>query len=249
MNKKLVSIITPMYNSEKYIRQTIESVLNQTYKEWEMLIIDDCSSDNSANIVNEYVQIDNRIKYIRVKENKGVSNARNVGLQQARGRFIAFLDSDDIWDYSKLENQIQFMIEKDCTITFTSYELIDEDSNKLGKVIKVPNEVRYNDLLKGNIIGCLTVMIDKSKIDFDIRMSDDRHEDYILWLSILKKSHIAYGIDKILAQYRKSYTSLSGNKIKSAIWTWNIYRNIEKISLYKSIYYFINYIINGIKKS
>ncbi|MBQ9012691.1 MAG: glycosyltransferase family 2 protein [Bacilli bacterium] len=249
MNKELVSIITPMYNSEKYIGQTIESVLNQTYQEWEMLIIDDCSNDNSPNIVKEYVQIDKRIRYIRVKENKGVSNARNIGLQQARGRFIAFLDSDDIWSYSKLENQIDFMIEKNCTITFTSYELIDEDSNKLGKEIKVPSEVRYNDLLKGNILGCLTVIIDKSKIDFDIEMSSARHEDYILWLSILKKGHIAYGIDKILAKYRKSSTSLSGNKVKSAIWTWNVYRNIENLSLYKSIYYFINYIINGIKKS
>ena len=249
MNKELVSIITPMYNSEKYIGQTIESVLNQTYQEWEMLIIDDCSNDNSPNIVKEYVQIDNRIRYIRVKENKGVSNARNIGLQQAKGRFIAFLDSDDIWNYSKLENQIDFMIEKNCTITFTSYELIDEDSNKLGKEIKVPSEVRYNDLLKGNILGCLTVIIDKSKIDFDIEMSGARHEDYILWLSILKKGHIAYGIDKILAKYRKSSTSLSGNKVKSAIWTWNVYRNVENLSLYKSMYYFINYIINGIKKS
>ena len=249
MNKKLVSIITPMYNSEKYIGQTIESVLNQTYKEWEMLIVDDCSNDNSPNIVKEYVQRDNRIRYIKIKENKGVSNARNIGLQQARGRFIAFLDSDDKWNYSKLENQVQFMIEKECTITFTSYELIDEDSNTIGKEIKVPREVRYNDLLKGNTLGCLTVMIDKSKIEFDIEMSDARHEDYILWLSILKKGHIAYGIDKVLAQYRKSSTSLSGNKVKSAIWTWNVYRNIEKISLYKSMYYFINYIINGIKKS
>ena len=104
MNKELVSIITPMYNSEKYIGQTIESVLNQTYKNWEMLIVDDCSNDNSPNIVKEYVQIDNRIKYIRVNKNKGVSNARNTGLQQARGRFIAFLDSDDIWNNSKLED-------------------------------------------------------------------------------------------------------------------------------------------------
>ena len=152
MNKELLSIITPMYNYEKYIGQTIESVLNQTYKNWEMLIVDDCSNDNSPNIVKEYVQIDNRIKYIRVNKNKGVSNARNTGLQQARGRFIAFLDSDDIWNNSKLEDQVQFMIKNDCTITFTSYELIDEDSNKLGKEVTVTSEVRYNDLLKGNIL-------------------------------------------------------------------------------------------------
>ena len=204
MKKNLVSIITPMYNSEKFIEATIKSVLNQTYQEWEMLIIDDCSTDNSPNIVKSYMQQDSRIKCIKTETNKGVSNARNLALSKATGQFIAFLDSDDQWN---------------------------------------------SRLLKGNILGCLTVVIDKSKLDFEIRMSGVRHEDYVLWLSILKKGHIAHGINEVLALYRKSSNSLSGNKIKAAMWTWNIYRNIEKIPLYKAIYYFINYGINGIKKS
>lgn len=249
MKKNLVSIITPMYNSEKYIGITIESALNQTYKDWEMIIVDDCSSDNSPKIVKEYAKNDERIKYIKTDSNKGVSNARNIALKMANGQFISFLDSDDIWDEDKLKKQVDFMKKNNCTISFTAYELIDENNEKLNKIINVPKTVDYNTLLKGNILGCLTVMIDKSKLDFEIKMSGVRHEDYVLWLSILKKGHIAYGINEVLAEYRKSITSLSGNKIKSAIWTWKIYRNIEQIPLYKCIYYFIHYGINGIKKS
>lgn len=249
MKKKLVSIITPMYNSEKFIEATIKSVINQTYKDWEMIIVDDCSTDNSPNIVKPYVENDPRIKYIRAKSNKGVSCARNIALDQAKGQFIAFLDSDDIWNENKLEKQIGFMIENNCAITFTSYELMDENNERLGKIIQVPRKVDYTTLLKGNILGCLTVVVDKSRLDFDIRMSGVRHEDYVLWLSILKQGNIAYGINEVLALYRKSSTSLSGNKIKAAMWTWNIYRNIEKMPLHKSVYYFVNYSINGIKKS
>jgi len=249
MRKKLVSIITPMYNSEKFIEATIKSVINQTYKDWEMIIVDDCSTDNSPNIVKPYAENDSRIKYIRAESNKGVSHARNIAIKESQGQFIAFLDSDDIWDEHKLEKQIDFMIKKDCVISFTSYELMDENNERLDKIINVPSEVDYNTLLKGNILGCLTVVVDKSKLDFEIKMSGVRHEDYVLWLSILKKGYIAYGINENLAMYRKSNNSLSGNKLKSAIWTWNIYKNIEKMPLYKALYYFINYSINGIKKS
>jgi len=238
-----------MYNSEKFIESTIKSVLNQTYKEWEMLIVDDCSTDNSANIVKSYAEKDNRIKYMRVEVNQGVSHARNTALSHANGQFISFLDSDDIWSEEKIEKQVKFMKDNDYVITFTSYELMDEESNILNKVIKVPTNVDYNTLLKGNILGCLTVVIDRSKLDFDIRMSGARHEDYIMWLSILRKGYVAHGINEVLALYRKSSGSLSGNKVKSAMWTWNIYRNIEKIPIYKAVYYFINYSINGIKKS
>lgn len=187
MKKNLVSIITPMYNSEKFIEATIKSVLNQTYQEWEMLIIDDCSTDNSPNIVKSYMQQDSRIRCIKTETNKGVSNARNLALSKATGQFIAFLDSDDQWNSSKLEKQVNFMLENDYVISFTSYELMDENDKKLNKVIKVPPNVDYKRLLKGNILGCLTVVIDKSKLDFEIKMSGVRHEDYVLWLSILKK--------------------------------------------------------------
>jgi glycosyltransferase involved in cell wall biosynthesis len=238
-----------MYNAQKYVSYTMDSVLNQTYSNWEMLIVDDCSTDESLDIVKSYAKKDSRIKYLKAKTNSGVSNARNIALENANGQFIAFLDSDDIWHPKKLEKQISFMKKNDSTITFTSYELIDEDGKKLNKIIKAPKIVKYEDLLKSNSLGCLTVVIDRTKLKDDIKMSKMRHEDYILWLSILKKGHIAQGINEVLALYRKSNVSLSGNKIKSAMWTWNIYRNVENLPIYKSIYYFINYGISGIKKS
>lgn len=249
MNNNLVSIITPMYNSEKFIETTIRSVISQTYKEWELLIVDDCSTDNSAKIVEKYTDKDTRIRYIKAETNQGVSHARNIAINNAKGQYIAFLDSDDAWCEKKLETQVKFMKENNSIITFTSYELMDEDGNKLDKRVTVPSSVDYHTLLKGNVLGCLTVVIDRSKLDFDIRMSGERHEDYILWLSILKKGYVAQGIDEVLAIYRKSGNSLSGNKLKSAIWTWNIYRDIEKIPLHKAIYYFISYGMQGIKKS
>ncbi|MDR1773789.1 MAG: glycosyltransferase [Clostridioides sp.] len=245
----LVSIITPMYNAERYVEDTIKSVLNQTYKNWEMIIVDDCSNDNSPEIVKKYADIDERIVYIKVDSNKGVSHARNIALKTAKGRYIAFLDSDDIWKEEKLNEQINFMNETGAVICFTSYELIDENSNALNKIIKAPQMTQYKKLLKGNVIGSLTVLIDKEKLDFEIKLEGVPHEDYVLWLAILKRGYNAYGIDKSLAYYRKSSKSLSGNKIKAAKWTWNIYRNIEKIPLHKAIYYFVNYAINGIKKS
>ncbi|WP_300278913.1 glycosyltransferase family 2 protein [Peptacetobacter sp.] len=249
MKENLVSIITPMYNSERYIVSTIESVLNQTYKDWEMIIVDDCSTDSSSEIAKSYSEKDERIKYIRTEKNAGVSNARNVALKMATGSFLAFLDSDDTWEKEKLEKQIDFMKKNEYVITFTAYELMDENSNKIHKEIMVPESVDYKTLLKGNVLGCLTVIIDRKKLGFEIKMSGERHEDYVLWLSILKKGIKAYGLNEILAAYRKSSNSLSGNKFKAAKWTWNIYRNIEKIPLPKAIYYFINYAINGIKKS
>lgn len=249
MENNLVSIITPMYNAEKFVENTIKSVLNQTYSQWEMLIVDDCSTDSSAEIVKSYATKDSRIKYLKSDSNKGVSNARNMALASAKGQFIAFLDSDDMWYESKLEKQINFMKKNNYTITFTAYELIDEDNNKLNKIINIPEKVDYKNLLKSNSLGCLTVVIDRSKVDFDIRMSGVRHEDYALWLSILKSGHVAHGINEVLALYRKSNNSLSGNKLKSALWTWNIYKNVEKLPIHKSIYYFINYGISGIKKS
>lgn len=249
MNKNLVSIITPVFNAEKYIEGTIKSVLNQTYNDWEMLIIDDCSTDSSPEIVKSFMEIDSRIKYFKTESNQGVSYARNLAITNSSGQFIAFLDSDDQWESKKLEKQIGYMKDNDFAITFTSYELMDENSNSLHKTIKVPCSVDYNGLLRGNIMGCLTVVIDKTKMDFDIKLSGIPHEDYVLWLSILKKGYIAYGVDEVLARYRKSSTSLSGNKLKAAKWTWNIYRNVEKISLPRAIFYFINYSINGIRKS
>ena len=244
---ELVSIITPSYNSEKYIFQTIESVLNQTYENWEMIIVDDASIDNSINIIESYTKKDNRIKLIKLKKNNGPAIARNVGIKNAKGRYIAFLDSDDLWLPTKLEKQINFMKKNDVGLCYSSYYLIDEKSNNIGK-FNIPKEkVTYFELLKTCIIGNLTAIYDIEKVG-KVFMENVGHEDYTLWLKILKKIHCAYGIKEPLAQYRIYYNSISSNKFRAAKWQWNIYRNIEKLNLFESLYYFMHYIWNGIKK-
>lgn len=243
-----VSIITPVYNSEKFIRETIVSVLNQTYNNWEMIFIDDCSNDSSESIIKEYLNKDNRFKYIKLKKNSGVANARNIGIREAKGRFIAFLDSDDIWHKNKLETQVNYMINNNVSFCFSAYEVIDENSKIINqKIIPSKQIISYKDILKQNVIGCLTVVIDRNSIT-DLEMPKIRHEDFATWIKILKSGQKAYCIDEVLASYRKTQKSLSGNKIKSALWTWYIYRKYEKISVPKSLFYFSNYAIKSLLK-
>lgn len=247
MKDNLVSIITPMYNAEKVIEENINSVLKQTYNKWEQIIIDDCSTDNSSLIAREYSKKNSNIKYIHLDVNKGVSNARNVGIKAAKGRYIAFLDSDDFWDIKKLEKQIRFMEENNSEFTFTSYKIIDSHYNIINDKINVPQKIDYHNLLKGNVIACSTVIIDRNKIS-NLKMPDEKHEDFITWLSILKKNNNALGINEVLTTYRKMEDSISSNKFNSARWTWNIYRNFENLGFLKSVYYFLNYMIHGIRK-
>lgn len=249
MQNKLVSIITPVYNGEKYIEECIKSVLNQSYKNIEMIIIDDGSTDNSENIIKKYTQSFPFIKYIKCNENSGIWVARNIGIEKAKGRFISFLDADDIYKKNKIKNQINFMLKNNYSFTYTAYDLINENSTSLNKVIKAKEYEDYDRLLKGNDIGCLTVMIDRLKINTPIRFENYHHEDFVLWLKILKNNVVAYGMDEILSSYRKSNSSVSHNKIKAALWTWNIYINVEKLPLNKAIYYFLKYTMNGFRKN
>lgn len=243
----LVSIITPAYNCEEYLKETIESVLQQTYPHWEMIIINDCSEDSTNEIAGAYARQDDRIKLINFPKNSGVAKARNIGVQSASGRYIAFLDSDDLWLPMKLETQVQFMQTKGAAFSYAQYRQFIGDVHNTGKLIDVHNEIKYKDLLKGNIIGCLTVIIDRNYIE-EIIMPKERHEDYITWLKILKHGVTAHGLKEDVARYRKLRASLSGNKAKSALWTWRVYRDIEKLSLVRSFYYFSCYMIRGIKK-
>lgn len=249
MEDNLVSVITPIYNGEKYIEQCIKSVINQSYKNIEMIIIDDGSTDNSENIINKYTDNFSFIKYIKCEKNNGVWAARNIGIDNAKGRFISFLDADDLYKKNKIKNQINFMLENEYSFTYTAYDLIDENNKCLNKIIEAKEYEDYQRLLKGNDIGCLTVMIDRFKINTSIKFENYHHEDFILWLKILKNNVTAYGLNEVLSSYRKSNSSISHNKIKAAMWTWNIYTNIEKLPLKKSIYYFYKYMINGLTKN
>lgn len=245
---ELVSIITPAYNAEMYIKFTIESVLHQDYENWEMVIVDDSSKDNTKLIVDEFMRLDSRIKLISLSENKGVAYARNIGLKEAKGKYVAFLDSDDLWYPYKLSTQIDFMKKNGYVFTFSSYEIIDSDGKKKLGVVNAPQKVDYNRLLKGNPIGCLTVVLDREKIG-NIAMPNIKHEDYATWLEITKRGFVAYGISEPLALYRKSKTSVSSNKLKSALWTWNVYRHHQKFSFMKSSKCLFWYICLNLTKS
>ncbi|WP_404347853.1 glycosyltransferase [Sutcliffiella horikoshii] len=248
MSSSLVSVITPSYNAEKFISATIESVRTQTYTNWEMIIVDDCSKDETREILKEYAELDPRIKPIFLEENSGAAVARNTALKAAQGDYVAFLDSDDLWVPDKLEKQLAFMQKNDYAFSFTAYNLMDESGKPLDKVISVPKQIDYKGLLKNTIIGCLTVMIDTRKVE-PLQMPLIRtRQDYALWLKVLRQGHVAYGMQEPLANYRIVEGSISSNKLKTAKRNWYVYREIEKLSLPYASWCFVNYAFYAIKK-
>jgi teichuronic acid biosynthesis glycosyltransferase TuaG len=248
MNEPLVSIITPVYNSEKFLSETIECIQNQAYKNWQLLLIDDCSQDNSSEIIKRYSEHDSRIKYIKLENNSGAAVSRNKGLSLAEGRFVAFADSDDLWDSKKLEKQVGFMLKNNVGFTFTSYRYMKEDGTKTNKIARAPEKIDYEGLLRNTIIGCSTVVIDRDILgNFEMPLVR-RGQDTATWLQLLKTEKYAYGIYDDLVYYRLVGNSISSNKFKALRRTWNTYRNIEKLSLPKSMYVFCFYVFNAIKK-
>ncbi len=250
LESPLISIITPSFNSEKYIKDTIESVLNQTLKNFEMIIVDDCSTDLTCEIIEKYVNIDERIKLYKLQKNSGAAVARNTALDYSKGRFIAYLDADDIWTEDKLEKQVGFMLSTDIAFSCTSYEVIDDLGIKLNKEIHMLIKVDYKSFLKNNLLQTVGIMIDLSKIDKSLLKMPmiRRRQDAATWLQILKAGYPCYGLDLILAQYRRTNNSLSSNKIKAVKGVWYLYREIENLSLPFSIYCFIRYAILAIWK-
>jgi len=243
----LVSIITPCYNSDRFVNECIYSVLEQTYINWELLIVDDASEDSSKQLINAFVEKDCRIRSFFLEKNVGVAEARNVAISKAKGRYIAFLDIDDVWKKEKLTEQIGFMKHHDIAFSFSSYQPISEDGNQIFKEIEAPLTIDYNSYLKNTIIGCLTVVLDKYKIG-DFRMPNLRtSQDMALWLSIMRDGTGAYGIQKSLAYYRIVATSNTSNKLKVAKGVWNVYRIQEKLGDLKSTWCFLNYAFNAIK--
>jgi len=243
----LVSIITPAYNAAGFISDAIESVRNQTYPHWEMVVADDGSSDQTAKIVADWAKQDTRIKLLQLSERGGVSRARNTSIAQAKGEYLSFLDSDDLWLPRKLEVQVAYMTRTGAAVCCSQYRRISSESPIEGHLIEVPKRITYTMLLKENTIGFLTAMLDRRQCG-PIQFVEQGHEDYILWLSVLRPGVVAHGIQEDLARYRVSSSSLSSSKKRAARWMWNIYRNIEKLSLAESAWYFAHYALNGYKK-
>ena len=244
----LVSIITPSYNSAKFIKECVESVISQTYTNWEMIIVDDSSNDNSKQKIAILSENDSRVKTIFLDDNIGAAGARNVAIQKAKGKYIAFLDSDDLWAPHKLEKQIYFMSKNNIGFSFTAYQVISEDSLDYKHIISAPKKMTYHSYLKNTIIGCLTVVVNREEIG-DFQMPDIRSShDMALWLLIMRRGFPAYGLDDNLAQYRIVRNSNTSSKIKAAKDVWKVYREVEKLSFSYSFWCFVNYIFNATLK-
>lgn len=246
----MISIVMPCYNSGTFIRQAIESVRNQTYRDWELLVVDDGSTDNSADIIKGMEQTDGRIKYLKTNAPSGSPIVpRNIGVKNALGRYIAFLDSDDAWLPNKLERQMKMFEQyEDMAICFSNYEKMTEQGERNNRIIKAPSVTTYKQLLLGNVIGCLTAVYDTEKVG-KVFFQNHSHEDYILWLDILKRGYVARNTNTVEALYRVRENSVSSNKLKTLSWQWDIYRNVEKIELFRSSYYFFNYAYRAFKKA
>ena len=234
---ELVSIITPTYNCTLFIGKTIESVQKQTYKNWEMIIVDDCSSDNTESVVRNYEKDDSRIKYHRLDRNVGAAVARTEAMKLANGEYMAFLDSDDLWYPEKLERQLRFMKDNNIAFSCTAYELINENDKLMGKIIKAPCKTNYNRLLLDCPVGNSTVMYDVRRMGkFEVPNIRKRNDD-ALWLAMLKKEEYIFSMPDVLMQYRIRQNSISSNKLELIKYHWQLYRNIEHLSVLRSIFH------------
>lgn len=243
MEKYKVSVITPLYNCEEYIEKTILSVQNQDYKNWEMILVDDCSTDNTYSIVNKIALNDPRIKLYKQEVNGGAAKARTRAMRAAKGRFIAYLDADDLWLPTKMSRQVEFMLKNKIGFSCTSYQVIDNSGKSLNKQVHMLQSVDYIGFLTNNLLQTVGIMVDTDIINKQYLVMPDirRRQDAATWLKILKAGYKCYGLDEILAEYRRTTNSLSSNKFKAISGIWNLYRNIEHLSLPFSCYCFVRY--------
>jgi teichuronic acid biosynthesis glycosyltransferase TuaG len=241
--KDLVSIITPVYNAQSTIKATLDSIVSQSYKDWELILVNDASTDDSKAIAEPYLKKDKRIKWIDMAQNSGAAKARNFAIDHARGQYLAFLDSDDAWDSTKLDKQLKFMRDHAYGFTFTAYK------TTRGRIIKAPSVLSYNELIINNQIGCLTVIVDRRSTG-DFLMPDYRKgQDHLTWLMLMKRGIKAYGLNEVLATYTEGNTnSLSGNKLKAAKRQWFNYRKALGLGFFISSLYFIKYVYYSFKK-
>lgn len=247
LNNDLVSIITPAFRVESVIGETIKSVIAQTYSNWEMLIAEDCSPDNTRDVIRQWAQTDARVRLIPLVRNGGPAMARNAALERASGRWIAFLDSDDLWLPQKLERTLEHAKAHQAGLTFTGFRRITADGSMIGGYVSVPGSLSYHQLLGNTAIATSTVLLDRYVVG-DIRMKKTYYDDFDCWLQILKNNNLAYGLDEDLMYYRVMGQSVSRNKRRSAAHVWRAYRELEGLSLPVSLWYFSQYAIRGLLK-
>lgn len=247
----LVSIIVPVYNVEGLICETMDCVLAQTWKCWELLLVEDGSSDGTAETIQKYIgeKQDERIRLIRQPRNLGAAQARNRGLLEASGRYIAYLDSDDLWEPEKLEKELVFMKETGAAFVFTGYEFADQNGKGTGKVVRVPRTLTYRQALSNTTIFTSTVMFDMEKTGRELlEMPQIKSEDTALWWKVLRSGYTAWGLDENLVRYRRSKGSLSANKLEALRRIWNLYRRAEGLSIPASMGHFCLWAVRAVKR-
>lgn len=247
LSEELVSIIMPAFNCAEFIGTTIESVISQTYTNWELIIVDDCSTDNTPKIIKEYMLKEMRIKYNRLMKNSGAAISRNKAIELAGGKYLAFLDSDDVWFPEKLAKQIGFMKENEYKFTCTSYAKIDESGNHLDQVIKTQKLRDYEGILK-DCPGNSTVIYDADMLGKFKIPNIKKRNDYVMWLKIVKQAEYLHGLDEVLGAHRIRSGGLSSNKISLIGYHWKVYRRYEKLPVTKSIYLICYWVLSTIFK-
>ena len=246
-NEILISVVMPNYNGYRFVEQAIDSVLSQTYKNFELLVVDDYSKDDSLSLIQQKAQSDNRIRVIALEHNAGVANARNVGIKEAKGEYIALLDNDDLWTEDKLERQL-LIAQKGADIVYCSYDFIDEQNRSIKKPFVVPQQTDFNKMLTSSVISCSTSFIKTELMQAHPFNADFYHEDYVLWMELLRVCPTAYGDQKVLMHYRQVTGSRSNKKGNAAKERWNTYRKALKLNTVTSAWAFMRYAVNGVLK-
>ena len=244
----LVSIITPAYNSAKFIAETIQSVQNQTYENWEMIIVDDGSSDETLAIVQAFIDEDKRIQCYKLEQNSGPAVARNFAIEKAKGAFMTFIDADDIWFPNFIENSIKTIEKTGVSFVFSSYKRSNENLEFVYSDFIVPQKVTYTDILKSNSISCLTAFVDIKTLGKKYMPLIRKRQDMGLWLNYLKVIPFAYGIQETQAIYRIRENSLSRNKSDLIQYQWQFYRAVEQLNIFQSLYYMAHWMYRGFMK-
>ncbi len=250
----LISIVVPVYNAAPFLKRTLESVKNQSYPNWELILVDDASADSSIKLIEQQTGGWDRpagsVRLLKNEKNRGPAVSRNQGLREAHGRYLAYLDADDYWETDKLERQYRFMREKDCAFSFTGYEFAGRDGVRNGRVVHVPESISYEEALTNTTISTITVMFDRSKImDRLLYMPEDcPREDTATWWQILKNGYVAYGLDEALSVYCRHKGSHSANKLKAVLGTYQMYRKQEQLGLLKTMSCMGKYISGAVRR-
>ena len=248
METPLISVIMPNYNGHRFVEQAIDSVLSQTYQNFELIVVDDCSTDDSLQRIKIKENTDNRIHVIALEKNSGVANARNVGILEAKGEYIALIDNDDLWTADKLEWQIALAVEKNADIVYCSYNFIDEQAKPIKKPFLVPQQTNFSKMLASSVISCSTCFVRTQLMQAHPFKPEYYHEDYVLWMELLRICPVAYGDTKILMHYRQVSGSRSNKKGNAAKERWNTYRKALGLDFFTSTLAFIRYAFNGVLK-